>query len=385
MIKFSTAGESHGPALVTIVEGVPAGLSIKIDSINFELKRRKLGYGRGGRMDIETDKAVILSGVRHARSLGSPIALMIENLDHKNWSTLMATDEVSKEAERITAARPGHADLAGMMKMGLFDVRDVLERASARETAARVAAGAIFKLILKELGIEVLSHVVSIGRVESKPERLPVPKDLEAIDASPVRSFSPKDEKAMIEEIERAKDAGHSVGGIFEVLAYGAPPGLGGYQSFTERLDARLASAVMSIPAIKGVEFGRGFELAHLPGDEAHDEIFHDKVRGFFRKTNFAGGLEGGMTNGETLILRAAMKPIPTLVKPLKTVDIVSKEEKEALKERSDVCAVAAAAVVAESMVAFEIARAALEKFGGDSLSDLKVNYRSYLKRIGSI
>lgn len=336
-------------------------------------------------MNIESDEAVILSGVRHGRSIGSPIAIMIENLDHKNWGAKMKAHKAKEEIEQVTVPRPGHADLSGLLKTGLTDARDVLERASARETAARVAAGAIFKLILRECGIGILSHVISIGEASYRPKTNPDLKDLELIDKSPVRTLSLEAERAMVAEIEGAIKNGYSLGGVFEVMAMGLPAGLGGYQTIADRLDGRLASAVMSIPAIKGVEVGAGFELARLTGDIAQDEIAFATDKGFYRKTNLAGGLEGGMTNGETLIIRAAMKPIPTQSKPLMTVDIISKETKEALKERSDVCAVAAAAVVAESMVAFELAKAAIEKFGGDSMADMKNNYDAYMLRIKGV
>ncbi len=385
MLKFSTAGESHGPALVAIVEGIPAGLKIEIEDINSELKRRKLGVGRGGRMKIETDEAKILSGVRHARSLGSPIAVMIENLDHKNWSKAMATFKVDEEIEAITVPRPGHADLSGLMRTGSKDVRDILERASARETAARVAVGAISKLLLKELGITILSHVKSIGSASCESNTLPAQSDLNRIDASSVRAFSKEAEEKMVAEIEKAAEHGYSLGGVFEVLTFNLPPGIGGYGSAEARLDGRLAGALMSIPAIKGVEFGVGFKLSERTGDLAHDEIFFEEGKGFYRKTNHAGGIEGGMTNGEILIIRAAMKPIPTLAVPLQTIDIVTKERKEALKERADVCAVPAAAVVAESVVAFELCKAIIEKFGGDCVLDLKSAFDFYLNRIKNI
>ncbi len=384
MIRYVTAGESHGPALFAIVEGIPAGLGIKVDAINKELARRQLGFGRGGRMQIETDTAQLLSGVRFGKALGSPITLKVDNRDWKNWLERMSAEEISGEVEAVTQPRPGHADLGGILKTGQRDVRNILERSSARETAARVAAGAVAKLLLEEFGIKVLSHVVSIGDVEASTERLPLPEDLEQIDRSPARAFDKEATGRMVELIEKTRSAKDTVGGVFEVLVYGCPPGLGGYASWEEKLDGNIARALMSIQAMKGVEIGEGFDVSAKPGSQAHDEIFYEKARGYYRTTNRAGGIEGGMTNGETVVARAAMKPIPTLMQPLKTVDIVTKRPVDAVKERSDVCAVPAAAVVGEAVVAFEIAKALLNKFGGDSIEDTKAAYDHYLKRLES-
>jgi len=381
MLRFLTAGESHGPGLVAILEGLPAGLKITAAEINKELARRQLGYGRGGRMHIEQDAAKILSGVRFGLTLGSPLALFIPNLDWPNWQKIMAVEPVTQPVAVKTEPRPGHADLVGLLKTGQKDLRNILERASARETAARVAVGAVCKALLQELNIKILSYVVQIGSVKSKVTAL-TPEAEAQIDASPVRCPDAEATKAMMAEIDAAKEAGDSLGGVFEVLALGCPPGLGGYTHWDKRLGASLAQAVMSIPAIKGVEFGDGFSLAAQRGSQVHDEISYSSKKGYFRQTNHAGGLEGGMTNGEPIVIRAAMKPIPTLKKPLKTVDIQTKTEKKALTERSDICAVAAAAVIAEAMVAFVLAQAVLEKFGGDSITELKRNFNGYLEQI---
>lgn len=382
MLRYVTAGESHGPALIAIVEGVPAGLVLGAEAINKELARRQLGFGRGGRMKIEKDKAEILSGVRHGLTLGSPIALKIDNRDWKNWQVKMSAGEVSGEVETVTQPRPGHADLSGILKTGQKDIRNILERSSARETAARVAAGAVAKAFLREFGIQAISHVISIGEIRANLDKAPMPEDLDIIDESPARCFDPEATKKMVELIEKIRKDKDTVGGVFEVLIYGCPPGLGGYTSWEEKLDGNLARALMAIQAIKGVEIGAGFEAAYKPGSRMHDEIFYSKRRGYFRKTNRAGGIEGGMTNGEVVIARAAMKPIPTLMQPLKTVDINTKEPVEAIKERSDVCAVPAAAVIGEAAVAFEIARSLLNKFGGDALEDTMAAYSRYLKRV---
>lgn len=386
MLRYVTAGESHGPALVAIVEGLPAGVEISKESIDGELARRQLGFGRGGRMAIEKDVAQILSGVRFGLSLGSPITLKIDNRDWANWTMTMSIEPVDMEAgdERVTQPRPGHADLSGVLKTGQSDIRNILERSSARETAARVAAGALTKLFLREFGIEVMSHVVSIGEVAATINELPVPGDLAKIDESPARCFDVEAEARMVSLIEDVKKNKDTIGGVFEVLVYGCPPGLGGYTSWEERLDARLARALMGVQAIKGVEIGEGFELAQKRGSQAHDEIYFEAELGYYRKTNRAGGIEGGMTNGGVVVARAAMKPIPTLMQPLKTVDIVSKEAVDAVKERSDVCAVPAAAVIGEAVVAFEIAKVLLQKFGGDALVDTKAAHNHYLKRLRS-
>ena len=381
MFEFMTAGESHGPGLVVIVTGMPAGLRISKDVIDRELLRRQKGTGRGGRMKIEKDEVEILSGIRAGESIGSPIAMVIRNQDWANWLDIMAQEENAVVAEEISKPRPGHADLAGIQKTGQQDIRNILERSSARETACRVAAGALAKRLLAELGMTILCHVVQIGSVAAEYCSLPGIEEVKEIEDSNVRCLDSKAAKRMEDEIDKAKEEGDSLGGIFEVIAYGVPVGLGSYISWDKRLDGGLARSLMSIPAIKAVEIGGGFSSCARRGSEVHDEIFFESSRGFYRKTNRAGGLEGGMTNGEALVLRAGMKPIPTLAKPLKTVDIKTKKSAEAFKERADVCAVPAAAVVGEGMVAIELASAVLKKFGGDSLEELLCNYRNYLKR----
>lgn len=384
MLRFLTAGESHGPGLTAIIEGLPAGLEVRAEAINQELARRQLGYGRGGRMRIEKDTVKILSGVRFGKTIGSPLALFIPNLDWPNWQKVMAVepgDQPLKEDLVLTTPRPGHADLVGLLKTEQSDIRNVLERASARETAARVAVGALCKLLLKELNIDIVSQVRQIGSVTAKSS-LPLPEDKEKIDASPVRCLDQQAAAAMMTAIDEAKNEGDTLGGIFEVVVYGAPAGLGHYTHWDKRLGANLAQAVMSIPAIKGIEIGDGFALAAKRGSQAHDEISYSPEKGYFRLSNHAGGLEGGMTNGQPIVIRAVMKPIPTLKQPLKTVDVVTEEVKEAFTERSDVCAVPAAAIIAEAMVAFALCQAVKEKFGGDSLKELKRNYQSYLEQI---
>ncbi|MHB0975685.1 MAG: chorismate synthase [Candidatus Aquicultorales bacterium] len=382
MIRYSTAGESHGQALITIVEGIPSGISLSPEEVARDLARRQLGYGRGGRMKIERDTGEILSGVRYGRTIGSPIAIMIENKDWSNWAECMSLTAVDAPAEPLTKPRPGHADLAGMLKTGQADIRNILERASARETAARVAAGAVAKALLAELGIAVISHVVRIGPVSAGGSKKPSPDDLETVDASPVRCFDEAASSRMVDEIKKAEDEGDSLGGVFEILVYNCPPGLGGFATWQERLDGKIAAALMGVQAIKGVEIGDGFDLGSIPGSQAHDEIAYDPSRGYYHLTNRAGGIEGGLTNGETIVVRAAMKPIPTLRKPLKTVDVRTHEEVSAFKERADVCAVPAAAVVGEAVVALEIAGAATAKFGADCLSDIKAAYSHYLDRL---
>lgn len=398
MIRFLTAGESHGQALTAIIEGFPAGLSLNVETIREDLGRRRQGYGRGGRMKIEDDEVTILSGVRHGVTLGSPITLQIWNKDWERWREVMAVgavadlgkveiagDERLRELDaRVTKARPGHADLAGALKYQQQDLRNILERASARETAARVAVGAVARRLLAEFGMEVFSGVLRIGAEEARY----IPEDWDQYRAnvrqSPVAAPDPKASQRMMEAIDRAKASGNSLGGIIELLVQGAPPGLGSHVHWERRLDARLAYALMSIPAIKGVEIGLGFKAAGLPGSQVHDQIYFDPGQGFYRKTNNAGGIEGGISNGELIRLRLAMKPIPTLYQPLNTVDIVSKQPAEASVERSDVCAVPAAAVVAEAMVCWVIAEALLEKCGGDSLTEAKANYENYLRQIRS-
>jgi chorismate synthase len=381
--RFVTAGESHGPGLTAIVEGLPAGLELRPESIDRDLARRQLGHGRGGRMKIEKDRAEVVAGVRHGRTLGSPVALRVENRDYRNWEERMNPWPVDAEVEEVHLPRPGHADLAGAMKFGHSDVRNVLERASARETAARVAAGALAKAYLRALGVEVFSHVTRIGTVTApEPDDL-VPEDFEGVDESPVRCLDAAAGDAMVEEIDAARKANESLGGVFEVRAFGLVPGIGSHVSWEERLDGRLAGAVMSIQAMKGVGIGEGFELAGRVGSQAHDEIFWSDERGFFRETNRAGGLEGGMTTGDPLVVRAAMKPLPTLTKPLRSVDLATKEPAPALRERTDSCTVPAAGVVGEAMVALVLAAAYREKLGGDHIDDARAALDAYLERIG--
>jgi len=380
-MRYTTAGESHGRALVAIVTGVPFGLPVDIELINADLARRQLGYGRGGRMAIETDRATILSGVRFGVTIGSPIALTIGNRDWDNWTDVMATVGEKQTTSRVVAPRPGHADLAGVQKTGSEDVRDILERASARETAARVAAGGVAKAFLRSVGVTVVSYVTAIGDVVADTAAI-ARADEGAADESEVSCPDSAASERMKRAIDEAREAGESLGGVFVVTATGLVPGLGTYAEARRRLDARLAAAVMSIPAIKGFEVGDGFALAGAPGSMAHDEILFERGRGFVRPTNHAGGLEGGMTNGEPLVLRAAMKPIPTLMTPLASVDLDTLEPIDASRERSDVCAVPAAAVVAEAEVAFVLARAYLGKFGSDSMGDILHARDAYLERL---
>jgi chorismate synthase len=382
-LRFTTAGESHGPGLTAVIEGLPAGLQLTPDDLNRDLARRQLGHGRGGRMKIEKDRAEVTAGIRHGRTLGSPVALRIENRDFENWEERMSPWPVDGEVEEVHLPRPGHADLAGVQKFGFTDVRDVLERASARETAARVAAGALAKAFLRDLGVEVFSHVTRIGTVTAPEGDGLAPERFESVDESPVRSLDPRASEAMVAEIDAARKANESLGGVYAVLAFGVVPGLGSHLSWSERLDGRLAQAIMSIQAMKGVSIGDGFELAGRVGSQAHDEIFWSEQRGFYRETNRAGGLEGGMTTGDPLVVRAAMKPLPTLTKPLRSVDIDTKEPAEALRERTDSCTVPAAGVVGEAMVALVLGSAYREKFGGDHIDDVRAAVHAYEERIG--
>jgi chorismate synthase len=382
-LKFTTAGESHGPGLVAIVEGLPAGLELDREALDREMARRQLGHGRGGRMKIESDAVEIRSGVRHGRTLGSPIAVLVANRDYPNWEERMNPWPVGAEVEESHLPRPGHADLAGALKYGHADVRNVLERASARETAARVAAGALAKEFLRALGASVYSHVIRIASVAA-PERDELePSNFERVDDSPVRCLDEATSQAMVEEIDRLRKENESLGGVFEVRAFGLVPGLGSHISWREKLDGRLAQAVCSIQSIKGVSLGEAWEVASGPGSEAHDEIFFSEERGWYRDTNRAGGLEGGMTNGEPLIVRAAIKPISTLTQPLRSVDIESKEPAEAMRERTDSTVVPAAGVVGEAMVALVLASAYREKFGGDHIDDVLAALAAYKERIG--
>lgn len=375
MIRFITKGKSHGKGVFAIVRGVPKNLNIKEEDINIELKRRQAGYGRGERMEIEKDKVEILSGIRSNKTTGGPITLAIWNKDWKR-----------DKLKPINVPRPGHADLPGAIKYAQKNIRNIWERASARETVARVAAGAVAKRLLKEFNIEILSHVLEIGGVKTGAKNWTVDAKLKSkikkIDNSPLRCLDKKAEGKMIKIIDRAKRKGDSVGGVFEIIVFNVPVGLGSYSQWNKRLNAKLSSAVMSVPGIKGVEIGLGFKVAEKFGSKVHDEIFYKKGIGFFRKTNNAGGIEGGISNGEPIILRAAMKPIPTLSNPLRSIDIITKKSMRAPVLRADTCAVPAAGVVAEAMVAIETASALLEKFGSDTLKETKTNYKRYIKYV---
>lgn len=381
-MRYVTAGESHGRALTALVTDVPAGVALSAADVDADLARRQRGYGRGGRQSIETDHVSILSGVRFGTTIGSPVVLEIANRDSGNWVATMSVSGDKPAGIRETHPRPGHADLSGVLKIGSDDARDVLERASARETAARVAAGAVARAFLGMLGVSVYSFVHSIGSVHMAFPPDPSAVNPEDVEASEVRCPDAESSEAMMREIDSARADGESVGGSFYVTATGMVPGLGGYAEASERLDAALTAAVMSIPAIKGVEIGDGFRLAEVRGSSAHDPIHHDSERGYYRPSNHAGGLEGGMTNGEPLILRAAMKPIPTLMRPLASVDLDTLEPIDASKERSDVCAVPAAAVVAEAEVALVLADAYQRKFGADTLVDIRAARDAYVRRI---
>jgi chorismate synthase len=380
--RFTTAGESHGPGLVAIVEGLPAGIELDRERIDREMARRQLGHGRGGRMKIERDAVEVRSGVRHGRTLGSPVALLVANRDYSNWEQRMSPWPVEGEVEESHLPRPGHADLAGTLKYGHRDVRNVLERASARETAARVAAGALAKEFLAALGVAVHSHVLRIASVAVGDPGDPGPEDFERVDESPVRCLDPEVGAAMVVEIDRLRKANESLGGVFEVRAFGLLPGLGSYVAWDQRLDGRLAQALVSIQAVKGVSVGEAWEVAARPGSESHDEIFWSEERGYHRQTNRAGGIEGGMSNGEPLVVRAALKPISTLTKPLRSVDTVSRQPAEAMRERTDSTVVPAAGVVAEAMVALVLAGCYREKFGGDHIDDVLAAAQAYRERI---
>jgi chorismate synthase len=381
--RFTTAGESHGPGLVAIVEGLPAGLELDRGRIDVDMARRQLGHGRGGRMKIERDAVEIRSGVRHGLTLGSPVALLVANRDYANWEERMSPWPVEAEIEEVHTPRPGHADLAGLLKFGHSDVRNVLERASARETAARVAAGALAKELLRAVGVSVHSHVIQIGSVTAPEPPELGPDDFAEVDASPVRCLDPDAAERMVAEIDRLRKANESLGGVFEVRAFGLVPGVGSHTSWEERLDSRLAQALVSIQAVKGVSVGEAWEIAGRPGSESHDEILWSEERGWHRETNRAGGVEGGMSNGEPLVARAALKPLSTLTKPLRSVDTETKEPVQALRERTDSAVVPAAGVVGEAMVALVLARCYREKFGGDHIDDVVGALRSYEERIG--
>ncbi|WP_314061874.1 chorismate synthase [uncultured Vagococcus sp.] len=386
-MRYFTAGESHGPELTAIIEGLPAGIPLTMEDINQELARRQIGYGRGGRMLIEKDQVRITSGVRHGETLGSPITLVVENKDWKNWQSVMSVEAVSekeKKKRRVAKPRPGHADLVGGIKYGFNDLRNVLERSSARETTMRVAIGAVAKKMLKELGIDVAGHVLEIGGIRGTvPENLTVKEIAERSEASEVRCLDPKVDLEMKQVIDDAKKNGNTVGGVVEVIVGNVPVGLGSYTQWDQKLDAKIAQAVVSINAFKGAEFGVGFEAARLPGSEVMDEIIWSEKAGYTRSNNNLGGFEGGMTNGMPIVVRGVMKPIPTLYKPLMSVDIDSKEVYKASVERSDSCAVPAASVVAEAVVATEVAKAILNKFESDSfarLVELVKDYREYTR-----
>jgi len=387
MLRFVTAGESHGQALVAWISGLPAGLRVDFDFVNAELHRRQLGYGRSGRQKIERDRADAVSGIRHGRTIGAPIALRIENRDWENWEKALPVEDTPEflDAKRsLTAPRPGHADLAGALKFNLHDARYVLERASARESAARTAAGALAKLLLAEFGIHVLSHTVAVG--PERLEREAVWEEIVAICAkldSPLRCVEAATETKMKAAVDAALRAGDSVGGIFEVVAHGVPPGLGTHAQWDEKLDGRLAAALMSLQAVKAVEIGSGVHNAMAPGSTVQDEIGYDDARRrFVRRSNRAGGIEGGMTNGEDVVLRGYLKPVSTLRRPLETADLETKKPVKAAYERSDVCVVPAAGVAAEAMVAFVLAQAFLEKFGGDSMGETRRNFEGYRKQL---
>jgi chorismate synthase len=382
-LKLITAGESHGPGLTCLVEGLPAGLELSREAIDRDLGRRQLGHGRGGRMKIESDKADVTAGVRHGRTLGGPIALQVRNRDYANWEERMNPWPVEADIPEVHLPRPGHADLVGTQKYGVSDVRDILERASARETAARVAGGAVAKEFLRALGVEVYSHVLQITSVQAPRRENLTAADFADVDASPVRCLDPDATKAMVEEINVLRKQNESLGGVFEVRAFGVVPGLGSHTSWEERLDGRLAMSLCSIQAIKGVSVGDGYEVSGLPGSQAHDEIFYDEDRGYYRETNRSGGVEGGMTTGDPVVVRGYMKPIPTLTKPLRSVDISTHEPAQALRERTDSCTVPAAGVVGEAMIAFVLAQAYRQKFGGDHIDDVRAAVAAYEQRIG--
>jgi chorismate synthase len=384
-LRLITSGESHGPGLTCIVEGLPAGLQLDHEAIGRDMARRQLGHGRGGRMKIERDSAEVTGGVRHGRTLGAPVALQVANRDFANWEERMNPWPVEAEVPEVHLPRPGHADLVGTQKYKFTDVRNVLERASARETAARVAGGALAKAFLEALGVEVLSHVVQIGTVDAPARADLAPADFAGVDDDPVRCLDPEASRAMVEHINVQRKANESIGGVFEVIAFGLTPGLGSHVSWQERLDGVLAGAICSIQAVKGVSLGDAFGVAGLPGSEAHDEIFWSAERGYYRETNRSGGLEGGMTTGLPLVVRGAMKPLPTLTQPLRSVDIATHEPAQALRERTDSCTVPAAGVVGEAMVAFVLADAYRRKFGGDHIDDVVAALRAYEERIGFV
>jgi len=384
MLRFFTAGESHGPCLTAILEGCPAGFRVDMGAVNHDLWRRQQGYGRGGRMAIEKDEAMVKSGVRWGETLGSPVTLVVENRDWKNWQKKMSPDPADRDPDAaVTRPRPGHADLTGVLKYNHDDVRNVLERASARETTARVAVGSFTKQLLAPFGIRVMGWVAEIGGIAADHSRLSPEAVFERAEASPTRMADAAAEERIIAAIDQSKERGDTLGGVVEVVATGLPPGLGSHAHFDRKIDGRLGGALLSLQSAKGVEIGLGFRMARLPGSQVHDEIFFDeRTKDFVRRTNNAGGTEGGMTSGAPLTVRVAFKPLSTLMSPLHSVDLRSKNEAVAAIERSDVCAVPAAAVIAENVVAFELARVFLEKFGGDSLVEIRRNFQGYLEQV---
>jgi len=384
-LRYLTAGETHGPQLTAIIEGLPSNLTLNFEELNFQLQRRQKGHGRGRRMQIEKDTANIVGGVRHGKTTGAPVALVVENNDWKHWTKVMniepieGTDETKR---RVHRPRPGHADLNGGLKYNLKDLRNVLERSSARETAARVAVGAVARQLLAEFGIKVAGQVIRIGEIEAPPHNLPIDELIARTEESSVRVVDKATEEKMTAYIDQIKQEGDSIGGIVECIIEGVPVGLGSHVQWDRKLDGRIAGAVMSINAFKGVEIGIGFEAAKIRGSQVHDEILYTPEKGYHRATNRLGGFEGGMTNGEQIVVRGVMKPIPTLYKPLRSVDIDTKEEFTAQVERSDSCAVPAASVVMEHVVAWEVARAFLEKFGGDSIEEIHANLKNYQEQL---
>jgi chorismate synthase len=384
MLRYFTAGESHGKSLTAIIEGIPSGLNLLEEDINHELARRQKGYGRGRRMEIEKDEVEITSGVRLGKTLGSPITLVIRNRDWENWKKLMSVYPLEKgESEQFNRPRPGHADLTGALKYNQTDIRNIIERSSARETTSRVAAGAVVKRFLSEFGIQVMSYVLEVGSVKAEVPDLPLEEIFSWAEDSELRCPDKIAELKMKDKINEAREKGDSVGGVFEIVIRGIPPGIGSFMQWDLKLDGRIAQAVMSIQAIKGVEIGIGFQAARLPGSQVQDEIFYDHGKSrFYHKTNRAGGIEGGMSNGEEIIVRAAMKPIATLYSPLQSVNVSTKEAELATVERSDICRVPSASIIAEAAVAIEIGRALVEKFGGDSLGETRRNYQGYIDQL---
>ncbi|GAV11142.1 chorismate synthase [Paenibacillus sp. NAIST15-1] len=384
-LRYLTAGETHGPQLTAIVEGMPSNMVIDFEQLNFQLHRRQKGYGRGRRMQIEKDTATIVGGVRHGRTTGAPIAIVVENNDWKHWTNIMNVEPIEgtdEEKRRVHRPRPGHADLNGGLKYQLKDLRNVLERSSARETAARVAVGAVARQFLAAFGVKIAGQVIRIGEIEAPDHNLSVDEIIERTEASSVRVVDTDTEKKMEAYIDQIKGEGDSIGGIVECIVEGLPVGLGSHVQYDRKLDGRIAQAVMSINAFKGVEIGIGFEAGQLRGSQVHDEILYSEETGYTRASNRLGGFEGGMTNGMPIVVRGVMKPIPTLYKPLRSVDIDTKEPFTAQVERSDACAVPAASVVMEHVVAWEVAKAFLEKFGGDSMEEIRANYEHYLEQV---